>query len=283
MVIPADVPAEKKETFKHNLNAITRNSDRLFLFAGDQKIEHLHDDFHGIEIPPEVAHPEHLFNIAQQGDIGAFATQLGLIARYGNTYKEVNYIAKLNSKTNIIKSEPFSSQLWSVADVVQLQEQSELKIRGVGFTIYLGSEHEASMLRQAAQVVWQAHQQGLVAILWIYPRGKAVKTDNSLEMLAGSAGVANALGADVVKIKAPESFRTYTIVEQLHIIKQAAGNTKVICSGGKKIAQDTFLSLVEQQVEKGNIAGAAVGRNIFQHSLDEAVGMTQKLAKVIYT
>ncbi len=283
MIIPVDVPSEKKDTFKNNLNAITRNSDRLFLFAGDQKIEHLNNDFYNKNLPPEIAHPKHLFNIAQQGDIGAFATQLGLIARYGNECNNINYIAKLNSKTNISKAEPLSSQLWSVADVAQLREQSEFKIRGVGYTIYLGSEHEATMLQQAAHIVWQAHQEGLIAILWIYPRGKAVKSDNSLEMLAGAAGVANALGADVVKIKAPEPSRNYTVVEQLRIIKQAAGNTKVICSGGKKTDQNTFLRLVKQHIKEGDIAGAAVGRNVFQQSLSDAIAMTQKLAKTIYT
>ncbi|MEX0848915.1 MAG: aldolase [Candidatus Dependentiae bacterium] len=293
--IPADVPSQKKELYQENLNTITRNSEHLFLFAGDQKIEHLNADFHS-----EFAHPKHLFNIAQQGNIGAFATQLGLIARYGNQYKEVNYIAKLNSKTNIIKqnkpspwqqlfsqkyksTDPISKQMWSVSDVVTLKNESQLKIRGVGYTIYLGSEFESEMLTEAAQIIWQAHQHGLLTILWIYPRGFAVKKDDTLEMLAGAAGVANALGADVVKIKAPTNAPHHSAIEQLHLIKQAAGNTKVICSGGKQVDTVSFLKRIKDQVHKGGIAGAAVGRNVFQHSLSDAINMTKELSRIIYT
>lgn len=282
MFIPVDIPSNKKKDYQNNMQAITHNTDRIFLFAGDQKIEHLHADFFGMHLPKETAHPQHLFEIAQKGNIGAFATQLGLIARYAHFYKKVNYIAKLNSKTNISSYEPLSRQLWTVSNVIQLQKEARIPIRGVGYTIYLGSEHEASMLREAAQIIWQAHQEGLVTILWIYPRGKSVKSDDSLAMLTGAAGVANALGADVVKIKSPQQLDSQSIIEQLHQIKQAAGNTKVICSGGSKVESSILLKRIEAHIKNGGIDGAAIGRNVFQQSLDEALGMTQALAKIIY-
>lgn len=53
------------------------------LFAGDQKVEHLNDDFYGDDIHPDDADPEHLFRIAAKAKIGLFASQLGLVARYG--------------------------------------------------------------------------------------------------------------------------------------------------------------------------------------------------------
>lgn len=40
------------------------------LFAGDQKVEHLNDDFFGPEVPEDDADPEHLFRIAAQSKIG---------------------------------------------------------------------------------------------------------------------------------------------------------------------------------------------------------------------
>ena len=39
--VPADVPERKQNIFIKNYNAITRNTDRLFLFSCDHKIEHL--------------------------------------------------------------------------------------------------------------------------------------------------------------------------------------------------------------------------------------------------
>ncbi len=296
MNIPADVPTEKKELFIDNLNTITRSKDRLFLFAADQKIEHLNEDFHGEDIHPDAADPEHLFRIAQQGNIGAFATQFGLIERYGKQYPNIDYIVKLNSKTNIIKQrprslfwdsltnvanilynrDPISNKLWSVDDVIALKKTSGLSIRGVGYTIYLGSEFEDKMLAEAAQIIHHAHQEGLVAILWIYPRGFYVRDETSVEMLAGATGVANALGADMVKIKAP------TQTDQLEIIKQAAGNTMVIISGGKQIEKTKLLQRIYEQIHEGHINGTAIGRNIFQHSLQDAIKLTQAISAIVY-
>ncbi len=217
--IPADVPQHAEREFIDNYYAITRNSNRLFLFSCDQKIEHLHDAFDpdNEAIHEDAVHPEHLFKIAAQGDIGAMATQLELIARYGKQYPTVNYIAKLNSKTNLIPSEqqdPVSAPLWDVDNLVTLKKDSQLLINGIGVTIYLGSEFEDEMLSFASEAIFNAHQHGLVAILWMYPRGKAIENETDAHLLAGAAGAANALGADFVKIKAPSPTDTQSSAEQ---------------------------------------------------------------------
>ena len=245
--IPADIPSQCIRTFRNNYNLITHDNNLLFLFAGDQKIEHLNQDFFGENIPPEVANPQHLFAIADNYVIGAFATQLGLIARYGAQYPKINYIVKLNSKTNLLPAEahdPMSEQLWSVHDVVTFKKNSGLNICGVGYTIYLGSEYEALMLQQAAQIIFNAHQEGLVAILWIYPRGKHIKS-YSPEILAGSAGVANCLGADFVKLSIPR----HADYDDLIPAVKAAGNTKIVISGGEKIDEEAFLQDLKEQLQ----------------------------------
>src|SRR5882724_2997900 len=99
-IIPADVPEHKHDIFTKNYNAITRNTGRLFLFSCDHKIEHLNTDFYGKSIAPQALHPEHMFRIASQGNVGAMATHLGLMARYAKQYPDINYIVKLNGKTN---------------------------------------------------------------------------------------------------------------------------------------------------------------------------------------
>ena len=114
--------------------------------------------------------PEHLFRIVSQARIGAFATQMGLIARYGTDYPDVPYLVKLNSKTNLVKTsqaDPFSTQWLTVQQVYDLQKESGLNILGLGYTVYLGSEHEQEMLSQAAKLVYEAHQMGYVTLLWM--------------------------------------------------------------------------------------------------------------------
>ena len=106
VAVPADVPAAMKNEYLKNYLAATHNTGRLMLFAGDQKIEHLNDDFYGkikvdgkeASIPADDADPEHLFRIASKARIGVFAIQLGLIAKYGPSYNKVPYLVKLNSK-----------------------------------------------------------------------------------------------------------------------------------------------------------------------------------------
>jgi len=273
--VPCDVPQAMREHYINNYLAATRESGRLMLFAGDQKVEHLNDDFSGEGIHPDDADPEHLFRIASQGKIGCFATQLGLIARYGMDYSQVRYLVKLNSKTNLVKpsqQDPLSQQWLDVEQVASFQKNSALNIVGVGYTIYLGSAYEATMLQQASQIVYQAHQHGLISCLWIYPRGKAVKDERDPHLIAGATGAGAALGTDFVKVNYPKKEG----LESKEIFKEAvraAGRTKVVCAGGSSVDAKKFLQALHDQIYVSGAAGNATGRNIHQKSLQEAIGM----------
>jgi len=122
-----------RETYAQNYERMTEGKDRLMLFAGDQKVEHMNDDFYGENVPKDDADPEHLFRIASRARIGAFAAQLGLIARYGADYNKVPYVVKLNSKTHVIKTQqrdPFSNQWIDVEQVVEFKKRAALTCAG---------------------------------------------------------------------------------------------------------------------------------------------------------
>lgn len=278
--VPLDVPAKSRKRYLDNYTRITKGRGRMMLFAGDQKAEHLNDDFIGEGIAPEDNDPEHLFRIAAKSNIGVFATQLGLIARYGMDYPSVPYLVKLNSKTNLIKTnqaDPRSPQWIDVGQVIEFLESSKLDILGVGYTIYLGSEHEGKMLSQAARLVFQAHQAGLVTVLWIYPRGRAVGDEKDPHLIAGAAGVALTLGSDFVKVNYPAKAGQ----DSAEIFKEAvvaAGRTKVVCAGGESTDARLFLQRLHDQIHISGAAGNATGRNIHQRPLEEAV----RLCNAIY-
>lgn len=285
MQIPADVPFSVHDKYIENYKSITKNTEHLMLFSADQKIEHLNNDFYGPFLHPDINYPIHIFNIANKGKIGALASHLGLISRYGSQYNNINYIIKLNAKTNLIgmeQKEPLSKMLWSVDDVINFKKNSGLKIRGVGYTLYVGSEFESIMLSEAAQIINKAHEHGLIAILWIYPRGKSVKYKTDLELAPGVTGIANSLGADFVKIKAPQNSDHETDYEILKIACQAAGNTKVICSGGEIKDPEIFLKDLYEQISISGTSGNATGRNIFQRSLNDAVAFTNAISAMVY-
>jgi fructose-bisphosphate aldolase/6-deoxy-5-ketofructose 1-phosphate synthase len=280
--VPADVPGTARATYIENYRTITHGSGRLMLFAGDQKIEHLNDDFFGEGIHEDDADPEHLFRIAAKGRIGVFATQLGLVARYGRDYPDVPYLVKLNSKTHLVKTaqkDPYSPVISTVDQVVAFRNQTGLKVLGVGYTVYLGSEYEAKMMREAARIIFEAHQHGLITVLWIYPRGAAVKDEKDPHLIAGATGVAACLGSDFVKVNAPKKEGAVS-TELLREATRAAGRTQVVCAGGSSIDETKFLKELYDQIHIGGASGNATGRNIHQKSLDEAVRMCNAISAI---
>lgn len=285
MEIPADVGQSAADEYIRNYRAITRDANRLFLFSGDQKIEHLNEYFYGPGISPEDNDPLHLFKIADAGFVGAFATHLGLISRYGKKFPHINYIAKLNAKTNLISSkehDPFSEQLFSVNDVLKIKQSHNLAIRCIGYTIYPGSEFEGRMLQSAAQVILQAHEHGLLAILWVYPRGSTIKNEHDGNLIVGASGLGLSLGADFVKILIPEETDEKSSLDWLKLAVQAAGNTKIILAGGDSINEKKFIEQTYEQIHQARTAGCAIGRNIHQKPLHNAIAFTKAIAAIIY-
>jgi fructose-bisphosphate aldolase / 6-deoxy-5-ketofructose 1-phosphate synthase len=280
--IPTDVPNGSINEYVNNYDLVTHGCGRLMLLAGDQKIEHLNQDFYGEGIHEDDNDPVHLFNIADGAEIGVFATQLGLISMYGADYPEIPYLVKLNSKTHLVKTaqhDPVSLQLVDVEQVVEFKKNSGLEIVGVGYTIYLGSEFEYQMMREAAQAIYKAHQAGLLSVLWIYPRGQAVKDEKDADLIAGATGVAACLGADFVKVNAPKKEGKASADLLIRAVK-AAGKTKVICAGGSSTDPKAFLKSLYDQITVAGVSGNATGRNIHQKSLAEAIRMCNAISAI---
>jgi len=296
--IPLDIPKENRKTYQRNYELVTHGTGRLMLFAGDQKVEHLNDDFYGEAISPDDNFPEHMFRIASKARIGAFETQFGFIASYGMDYPKVPYIVKVNSKTNLVKTtqkDPISQSWYTHGDVLELRKTSGLNIVGVGYTVYLGSEFESEMLREAASLVYSARYFGLITILWMYPRGKAVKKEKDPHLIAGAAGAGAALGADFVKVNYPvlekagknkidpsTSSGPQSSAGALREAVAAAGRTKVICAGGEKEEVSVFLQTLYDQIHTGGTSGNATGRNIHQRPMDEAVRFANAISSITF-
>ncbi len=274
--VPASVSQEHRQTYVENYSRITKGTDRLFLFAGDQKIEHLNADFYGEGIHIDDADPEHLFRIAKQGDVGVFAAQHGLISAYARDYPNVPYLVKMNSRSPLVKHvDPVSTQLVDFYHVLSLRKNG-VPVTGIGYTIYLGSEFENIMFAEAGRLIADAHRHGMVAIIWLYPRGKAVSNEHTPEIISGACGVAASLGADFVKVIPPNNPQGHPDASLLSIAARAAGRTGVITSGGSRVSREEYLSRTAEQLSYGT-RGLAAGRNVHQHSLSEAV----KLCKAI--
>jgi fructose-bisphosphate aldolase/6-deoxy-5-ketofructose 1-phosphate synthase len=285
VIIPADVAKDKRREYLKNYLNLTRQTGHIMLFAGDQKIEHLNTDFYdGFDkISEDDADPEHLFKIADASPVSCLAVQAGYAARYAPSYPNVPLLIKLNSKSNLVKTDqtdPVSTALASVEQVMKLKN-NDLNILAVGYTIYLGSEFEKDMLAEAARVVFEAHQQGLTTVIWIYPRGKAVADEKEPHLIAGACGVACALGSDFVKVNYPkkEGQASEEIFKEAVL---AAGRTGVICAGGSSTDPREFLERLHKQITVAGAVGNATGRNIHQKTLTEAINFCKAIAAVTF-
>lgn len=283
VIVPANIPESARAQYIKSYLTVTKNTDRLMLMAGDQKIEHLNDDFYGEGVHEDDANPEHLFRIAAEGEIGCFATQHGLLAQFGPSYPNVPYVVKMNSKTSIVETDqmdPRSKALVDMQDVLDLRDNGGLNIVGIGYTLYYGSEYESEQLAEAGRLIAQAHKNGMIAIVWGYPRGKGVgdKTqEKAAHLIAGASGATACLGADFVKVNFPNEG-----AESLHEAVQAAGRTGVILSGGSSQEVKDFLQFTWDSIHLGGCRGSATGRNVHQRSSKEGIAMTKAMSALVY-
>ncbi len=79
------------------------------------------------------------------------------------------------------------------------------------------------MMTEAGQLIADAHANGLLVVLWIYPRGKAVADEKDAHLIAGAAGTAACLGADFVKCNPPKGDDTASSAEKLIEASQGLG------------------------------------------------------------
>jgi class I fructose-bisphosphate aldolase len=231
------------------------------LLAYDQGLEHgPSKDFNERSVDPA-----YILEIAEKGKFTGLIFQKGVAEKYYDG--KVPLIIKVNGKTSLPKGEPIASQICSV------EQARALGAKAVGYTIYLGSAHENLMLSEFGKIQQEAHELGLAAIAWIYPRGEAVTNDTAPEIVAYAARAGLEVGADAVKIKYTGNSDTFRWAVR------SAGAARVFMSGGPKAPTDeAFLTQVKGAIDAG-ASGLAVGRNVWQH--ERPLEMAAALREII--
>lgn len=237
---------------------------RAMFLAYDQGMEHGPSDF-----DDENVNPLDIISIAKKGKFTGLIVQKGIAEKYNKEIRKsrVPLILKLNGKTNLAKDEPFSPQICSVAEAVNLGAKA------VGYTIYIGSEHEEEMSREFAEIEKKAHALKIPVIAWIYPRGKGTVGKSKVKLMAYAARFGLESGADIVKLN------YFGGVKDLKWAVESAGRCKVVVAGGAKKREAELLKQVREIISSG-ACGLAVGRNVWQ--ADEPLKVAEKLRKVIW-
>ena len=263
---------------------------KAMILAYDQGFEHGPRDFWE---KPESRKLEYILDIAKRGKFSGIVLHAGLAEKYSNEIQNsgVPLILKLNGKSEIYTEEdPYSPQLYSVEDALSLGATA------VGYTVYSGSKYEDQMHKEFAEIIRKAHSKGILAIGWMYPRGRSLfdrksasKTfkmaleeqegkklaiDETCSIVAYGARIGLELGADIVKVKYTGS------IESFRWVVDCAAPTKVVMSGGPMTKTDEeFLSRVKEVLQAGAV-GVAVGRNVWQRKAP--LNISKKIHTIIY-
>ncbi len=247
-----------------NLNKIS-SMGKAFYLAYDQGLEHGPE----MELNEENVNPLFIIDIAKRGKFNGVIFQKGIAEKYNKEVKKsgVPLIVKLNGKTKLVGGEPRSLQLCTVKEAIQLGASA------VGYTIYIGSEHEAQMLQEFENIEREAHRKNIPVIAWVYPRGKNVKNPLSRESIAYAARVGLEIGADIVKLHWNGN------ISDLKWALESAGRCKVVIAGGMKIGEKELLKNVRAVKESGAF-GIAIGRNIWKAK--KPVKLALKIRKILF-
>lgn len=246
------------------IDRILRNGHGMLL-AYDHGFEHGPVDFDERSVDPAW-----VMEIANNGHFTGVVCQKGIASKYynKNTHK-VPLIVKLNGKTAYHKNEdPLSLQNCSVDEAISVGAI------GIGYTIYVGSEHEQEMITEFGRIEAEAHSKGLIVIGWMYSRGSHIVNDEEKDVLAYAARLGLELNADAVKIKYtgdPVSYRW--------VVKNA-GRAKVFVVGGPRTETTYQLLETAEKIKSVGAAGFAIGRNIWQAKDPESVA--RQIADVLY-
>jgi len=270
--------------YEHGL----RNGTAMFLPI-DQGLEHGPVDF----FPnPASADPEYECKLALEGNFNGIVFHIGIAQKYMRKYAgRVPLILKINGKTTIPSdAEAFSPLDATVEDAVRLGADA------VGYTLYVGSPAQDRDFLQFTQVRSDCEKYGMPVIVWAYPRGSAIEAKggrDSIYAVDYAARVACELGADIVKLNAPEYIpekaaacpKPYdklalSYEEGIAKVVESAGRTMVLFSGGSKMGDEDLLAKARACMAQG-ATGLIFGRNMWQRPHQEGLAIAAKVQEIM--
>ena len=198
---------------------------------------------------------------------------------------EIPLILKANNH-DLLMNEKDPDQAWTSS----VEDALRLGCCAIGMTIYPGSSHRLEMYEKVRAVADEAKKNGLVVVLWSYPRGSEISKEGEtgIDVCGYAAQIACQLGAHIVKVKLPtdhieqpEAKKVYeathvpiaTQADRVrHVVQCAfAGRRILIFSGGTFDSSDENFFAEAQAIQDGGGFGSIIGRNSFQRPKEDAL------------
>lgn len=274
----------------------------LSILPVDQGIEHTA----GASFAPNPLYfdPENIVRLAIEGGCNAVASTFGVLGSVARRYAhKIPFIVKLNHNELLSYPNTYNQVMFGT-----VREAWNMGAVAVGATIYFGSEESRRQLVEVAEAFEQAHELGMVTILWCYLRNEAFKKDGTdYHAAADLTGQADHLGvtiqADIVKQKLPQgnggfraigfgktSDKVYDELTSNHPIDlcryQVAngymGRVGLINSGGESHGTGDLHEAVVTAVVNKRAGGMGLisGRKAFQKPMDEGIALLHAIQDV---
>ncbi len=210
---------------------------------------------HGVSCGPlpGLERPEEAIRMGVEEGVDALVLYKGMLRHLQNLRGQLPGIfMHLSASSQLGPSVHHKVLIGTVAEAIRCGAD------GVSIHVNLGNPNESEMLRDFGSISGACSEWQIPLLVMIYIRGLKASATTADSAIAHAARIAAELGADVIKIPAPEDDRVLReITSSLPV--------PVVIAGGSTIAQaPVFLERVEKATQAG-ARGVAIGRNIFQN------------------
>jgi class I fructose-bisphosphate aldolase len=283
-------PGVKANLARILMHGRTGGTGRLLILHVDQGFEH--GPAASFAPNPAAYDPLYHFELAIEAEVSALAAPLGFLTVGADRYAgAVPMILKANNANGLgsVKDEAITA---TVRDAL------ELGCSAIGYTVYPGSDRQYEMFEEVRAGAAEARANGLVVVIWAYPRGGTLthEGETALDVVAYGAQIAAQLGAHIIKIKPPtariETVQAKPFYEAMkqdltrlenrvaHVVDAAfAGRRLVVFSGGQAKKIEAVYAEITA-IAAGGGHGSIVGRNSFQRPRAEALAMLERIADI---
>jgi class I fructose-bisphosphate aldolase len=278
-----------------------RNTGYLSILPVDQGIEHSA----GASFAPNPAYfdPENIVKLAIEGGCNAVASTFGVLGMVARRYAhQIPMIVKINHNELLTYPNKFDQVMFG-----QVKQAWDMGAAAVGATIYFGSDEATRQIVEVAEAFSQAHELGMVTVLWCYLRNSGFKADKDYHVSADLTGQANHLGvtiqADIIKQKLPENNGGYTALKfgktsalvydrltsdhpidlcRYQVANCYMGRCGLINSGGASSGAGDLAEAVRTAVINKRAGGTGLisGRKAFQRPMEEGARLLHAIQDV---
>jgi class I fructose-bisphosphate aldolase len=273
----------------------------LSILPVDQGVEHAG----GASFAPNPIYfdPENIIQLAMAGGCNAVASTLGVLGSVGRRYAhKIPFLVKLNHNELLSYPNQFDQTLFAT-----VEQAFDMGAVAVGATIYFGAEESRRQIMEISEAFQQAHELGMVTVLWAYLRNSDFKRDGvdyheSADLTGQANHLAVTIEADIVKQKQatcnggytavnfgkthPKVYEELTSDHPIDLVRYQVANCYMgrigmINSGGPS-GQDDMHQAIRTAVINKRAGGMGLisGRKAFQKPMAEGVALLNAIQDV---